>query len=258
VLITGISKHERNEGSPPYAPFRDIADVLGRAGIAVLRVDDRGTGASTGDFDKATSFDEADDVRTELSWLRKQRGIDPGRIGLVGHSEGGLIALLVAAGDPSLAAIAVLASSGVPGEQLNTWQTIETVNHDPAIAPEQRDAEIKKLLDDRSDWTPRDTAFVATDPADHARHVKTPTLILQGGADLHVPPRSAERLAAAMRAAGNRDVTARIVPHLSHTLSPDIIGSVQAWSWMPSRRLSNELLETLTDWLKVELTRPRS
>jgi hypothetical protein len=61
-----------------------------------------------------------------------------------------------------------------------------------------------------------------------------------------------------MRAAGNRDVTARIVPHLSHTLSPDIIGSVQAWSWMPSRRLSNELLETLTDWLKVELTRPRS
>ncbi|MBV8760061.1 MAG: alpha/beta hydrolase, partial [Deltaproteobacteria bacterium] len=115
VLITGISKHERNEGNPPFTPFRDIADVLGRAGIAVLRVDDRGVGASTGDFDKATSFDEADDVRTELAWLKKQPGIDPKRVGVVGHSEGGLIALVVGATDPSLAAIGVLAGSGVPG-----------------------------------------------------------------------------------------------------------------------------------------------
>src|SRR5262245_55076323 len=144
VMITGISKHERNEGNPPFTPFRDIADVLGRAGIAVLRVDDRGVGASTGDFDKATSFDEADDVRTELAWLRKQSGIDPKRVGVVGHSEGGLIALVVGASDPSLAAVVVLAGSGVPGEQLNTWQTVQTVEHDPAVAPDKREAEIKK------------------------------------------------------------------------------------------------------------------
>jgi len=256
VMITGISKHERNEGNPPFTPFRDIADVLGRAGIAVLRVDDRGVGASTGDFDKATSFDEADDVRTELLWLRKQPGIDPKRTGLVGHSEGGFIALVVAAGDPSLAAIALLAGSGVPGEQLNTWQTIQTVHHDPSIAPDQCDAEIKKQLADRHDWSARDTAFVAADPADYARRVRVPALILQGGSDRHVPPRSAERLAAAMRAAGNHDVTARIIPHLSHTLCPDIVGSIQAWSWLPSRRLSNELLEALTSWLVAEL-KPR-
>ncbi len=249
VMITGISKHERNEGNPPFTPFRDIADVLGRAGIAVLRVDDRGVGASTGDFDKATSFDEADDVRTELAWLRKQPTIDPKRVGLVGHSEGGFIALVVAAGDPSLAAIVVLAGSGVPGEQLDTWQTIQTVNHDPSIAPAAREAEIKKQLADRHDWSPRDVAFVAADPADYARKVKTPTLIVQGGSDLHVPPRSAERLVATMRGAGNPDVTAHVIPHLSHTLSPDVIGSVQAWSWLPSRRLSNALLETVRGWL---------
>ncbi|MGE5182398.1 MAG: alpha/beta hydrolase family protein [Acidobacteriota bacterium] len=254
VMITGISKHERNEGNPPYTPFRDLADVLGRAGIAVLRVDDRGVGASTGDFAKATSFDEADDVRSELAWLREQPGIDPKRLGLVGHSEGGFIALVVAAGDPSLAAIVLLAGSGVPGEQLNTWQTIQAVNHDPSIAPAAREAEIAKQLADRHDWSPRDVAFVAADPADYARKVKTPTLLVQGGSDLHVPPRSAERLVATMRAAGNRDVTARIIPHLSHTLSPDVIGSVQAWSWLPSRRLSNELLATVRDWLAGELT----
>jgi hypothetical protein len=253
VMITGISKHERNEGNPPYTPFRDIADVLGRAGIAVLRVDDRGVGESTGNFDKATSFDEADDVRTELAWLKKQPGVDPKRVGLVGHSEGGFIALIVAAGDPSLAAIGVLAGSGVPGEQLNTWQTRQTIEHDPAIAPDKREAEITKQLADRSDWTPRDKAFVAADPADYARRVKMPVLIIQGGNDLHVPPRSAERLAATMHAAGNRDVTVRIIPHLSHPLSPDIIGSLQAWSWLPSRRLSKALLDTLTSWLATEL-----
>lgn len=257
VMITGISKHERNEGNPPFGPFRDIADVLGRAGIAVLRVDDRGVGGSTGDFDHATSFDEADDVRAELAWLRKQPGIDPRRIGLVGHSEGAFIALVVAASDPSLAAIALLAGSGVPGEQLNTWQTIQTIRHDPAIPPDRRDAEIQKQLADRSDWTARDKAFVAADPADYARRVKLPALIVQGGSDLHVPPRSAERLAATLRAAGDRDVTVRVIPHLSHTLCPDITGHLQGWSWLPSRRLSNQLLDDLASWLTAEL-KPRA
>ncbi len=213
---------------PPFTPFRDLADVLGRAGIAVLRVDDRGVGASTGDFDKATSFDEADDVRVELAWLRKQAGIDAARVGLVGHSEGGLIALVVAAMDSWLAAIVLLAGSGVPGEQLNTWQTVQTVEHDPSVPPDRRAAEIEKQLADRSDSSSRDIAFVAADPADYARRVKAPTLIVQGGSDLHVPPRPAERLVADVRAAGHRDVTARIIPHLIHTLCPDIIGSVQA------------------------------
>lgn len=253
VMITGISKHERNEGNPPFGPFRDVADVLGRAGIAVLRVDDRGVGASTGDFAKATSFDEADDVRTELAWLRRQPGIDPNRVGVVGHSEGGLIALVVAAGDPSLAAVVILAGSGVPGEQLNRWQTINTVEHDASIPPDRRAAEVERLLADRSDWSARDKAFVATDPADFAKRVTSPVLILQGGSDLHVPPRSAGRLVAALGAAGNRDVTPRIIPHLSHTLCPDIIGSVDAWSWLPSRRVSNALLEEMRAWLVTRL-----
>ena len=116
------------------------------------------------------------------------------------------------------------------------------------IEQTKRDADI-----DRSDWTARDKAFVAADPVDYARRVKMPTLIVQGGADLHVPPRSAERLAAALHGAGNHDVDVRIIPHLSHTLAPDVIGSIQAWSWMPSRRLSSALLETLRGWLATRL-----
>ncbi len=84
LLITGLSPHERNNGDAPWMLFRDIADALGRAGIAALRVDDRGVGKSTGDNAKLTSFDKADDVRTEIAWLRAQPGIDPKRIILIG------------------------------------------------------------------------------------------------------------------------------------------------------------------------------
>src|SRR5262249_8599268 len=64
VLVTGLSPHERNNGDPPWMPLRDLADALTRRGIAVLRVDDRGVGRSTGDHGPSTTFDEADDVRT--------------------------------------------------------------------------------------------------------------------------------------------------------------------------------------------------
>jgi dipeptidyl aminopeptidase/acylaminoacyl peptidase len=131
------------------------------------------------------------------------------------------------------------------------------VNHDPAIAPDKRDAEIAKQLADRGDWSARDKAFIAADPADYARRVKVPALFIQGGSDLHVPPRSAERLAATMRVAGHRDLTVRLIPHLSHTLVPDVTGHRQGWSWLPSRRLSNQLLEELTTWLTAEL-KPRA
>ncbi len=80
VLITGLSAHLRNNGVPPWMPLRDVADALTRGGVVVLRVDDRGVGASTGDRASSTTFDEADDVRTEIGWLRNRRGVDGRRI----------------------------------------------------------------------------------------------------------------------------------------------------------------------------------
>jgi hypothetical protein len=75
VLITGLSPHERNNGVPPWMPLRDLADALTRAGISVLRVDDRGVGQSTGKHEPSTTFDEASDVQTEVEWLRGQPGV---------------------------------------------------------------------------------------------------------------------------------------------------------------------------------------
>jgi dienelactone hydrolase len=251
VLITGLSPNNRDEGEPPWMPLRDLADALSRAGLVVLRVDDRGVGESTGDRAPSTTFDEADDVRTEMAWLRAQPGVDGRRIALVGYSEGGLIAPMVAAGDSSVAAIVTLAGPGVPGLEVGRYQIEAAVVADSSIAAADREKEIQKQLTEG--LTPREKVYLGLDPLEYARRVRCPVLVVQGGADLHVPLRSAERLATAMRAGGNRDVTVRIFPGVSHSLLPDPNGLSSGWVLLPAFGTSPQILETVANWTSARL-----
>jgi dipeptidyl aminopeptidase/acylaminoacyl peptidase len=255
VLITGLSANNRNEGDPPWMALRDIADALTRKGIAVLRVDDRGVGASTGDRASSTTFDEADDVRTEIAWLRGRPGIDRRRIALVGYSEGGLIAPMVAAGDSTVAAIVTLAGPGVSGPEVARYQIEAAVVRDSSIAANDRDAEIRKELADT--LTVRESTYLSIDPIAYARRTRCPALIIQGATDLHVPIRSAERLAWAMRAAGNRDVTVRLFPGVSHSLLRDPLGLNSGWVYLPAFLTSPDILQAMSEWLSARLSRTR-
>ena len=96
LLITGSGPQDRDETILGHKPFLVLADYLSRRGIAVLRVDDRGVGGSTGKTSEATSADLAEDVLAGVAFLQSRKEIDPSRIGLLGHSEGGIIAPLVA------------------------------------------------------------------------------------------------------------------------------------------------------------------
>jgi uncharacterized protein len=255
VLITGLSPHERNNGDAPWMPFRDIADALTRAGIAVLRVDDRGIGKSTGDSTKFTSFDKADDVRTEVAWLHAQPDIDPKRIMLVGYSEGGLIAPMVAATDPSIAGLITLAGPGVPGMEVARYQVEQPIVKDPKIPEADWQKELEKRLGDAlKDLSAHETSFLAIDPIQYDRQVRCPVLIIQGGADATVPVRSAERIASAMRAAGNSDVTVRIFPGVSHSFLPDPGGLSAGWASLPAFLTAPDLLDELTRWSVAKLT----
>jgi hypothetical protein len=118
LLITGSGQQDRDESIFGHRPFLVIADYLTRRGIAVLRVDDRGVGGSTGDVAHATSEDFASDVLAGIAYLKSRADIDPRRIGLVGHSEGGLIAPMVARRSPDVAFIVLLAGTGIPGDQI--------------------------------------------------------------------------------------------------------------------------------------------
>ena len=118
LLITGSGPQDRDEAIFGHKPFLVIADHLTRAGIAVLRVDDRGVGKSTGNLQQSTLEDLTGDVLAGIGYLKSRKEIDSKRIGLIGHSEGGLIAPLAVSRSSDVAFIVMLAGPAVKGEEL--------------------------------------------------------------------------------------------------------------------------------------------
>ncbi len=122
IMITGSGPQDRDETIGQHKPFFVIADYLAKQGIAVLRVDDRGMGKSTGNFTASSSADFATDVVAGINYLKTRKDIDVTKIGLIGHSEGGLIAPYVAARNKDVAFIVTLAGPAVGGQKINDFQ----------------------------------------------------------------------------------------------------------------------------------------
>jgi pimeloyl-ACP methyl ester carboxylesterase len=118
LLLSGSGAQDRDESILGHRPFLVLADYLTRHGIAVLRSDDRGVGGSTGDSGAATTDDLAGDALAGVAYLKSRKEIDPRQIGLVGHSEGGMIAPLAAGRSADVAYIVLMAGTGVPGDQI--------------------------------------------------------------------------------------------------------------------------------------------
>ncbi len=118
ILISGSGPQDRDETFSDHKPFLVLSDYLTKRGIAVLRFDDRGYGKSTGDFGAATSADFATDVASAVTFLQSRTDIDNSKIGLVGHSEGGIIAPMVASNSNEVAFIVLLAGTGLRGDKL--------------------------------------------------------------------------------------------------------------------------------------------
>jgi pimeloyl-ACP methyl ester carboxylesterase len=143
LLITGSGGQDRDETIMGHKPFLVIADHLTRRGMAVLRVDDRGVGGTTGDLGESTTEDLAGDVLTGVSFLKDHKDIAPGRIGLIGHSEGGIIAPMAAARSEDVAFIVLMAGTGLTGEEILYMQS-ELI----ARAGGTSEEDIQKSLDD--------------------------------------------------------------------------------------------------------------
>ncbi|HWS01375.1 MAG TPA: CocE/NonD family hydrolase [Prolixibacteraceae bacterium] len=139
ILISGSGPQNRDEELMGHKPFLVLSDYLTRQGIAVLRFDDRGVAQSKGNFKTATTVDFASDVESAVAYLKTRKEIYAGKIGLVGHSEGGIIAPMVAAKSKELRFIVLLAGTGIRGDKLLLLQQ-ELV----AKASGQSDAEIQK------------------------------------------------------------------------------------------------------------------
>jgi alpha-beta hydrolase superfamily lysophospholipase len=123
ILISGSGAQDRNEEIMGHKPFLVIADYLTRRGIAVLRYDDRGFAQSTGDFRTATTADFATDAESAVAYMKTRKEINPQKIGLMGHSEGGIIASMVAARSNDVGFIVMLAGTGMRGDSILLLQT---------------------------------------------------------------------------------------------------------------------------------------
>ncbi|MBB4802194.1 pimeloyl-ACP methyl ester carboxylesterase [Flavobacterium nitrogenifigens] len=124
ILVSGTGQHDRNYTFMGRESFTVLADYLAKNGIASLRVDDRGYGKTTGDFENATTGDFANDVEEQIAYLKSDKNIDPSYIGLIGHSEGGMIASIVSSRNKDVKFMISLSGVGVSGlEMLNLQNT---------------------------------------------------------------------------------------------------------------------------------------
>ena len=123
ILISGSGPQDRDESFMGHKPFLVLADDLTKEGIGVLRFDDRGHGESTGDFGNATTEDFSKDVLSAIAYLKTRNDVDLKKIGLIGHSEGGIIAPLAANKSKDVAFMVLLASTGISGTELSVMQS---------------------------------------------------------------------------------------------------------------------------------------
>ncbi len=142
ILISGSGPQNRDEELLDHKPFLVLSDYLTKNGVAVLRYDDRGVEKSTGNFNAATSADFATDVESAIAYLKTRKEINKKKIGLIGHSEGGLIAPMVASKSKEVAFIVLLAGPGIPGNELLLLQK-ELIERAMGVS----EAEIKEGLE---------------------------------------------------------------------------------------------------------------
>jgi pimeloyl-ACP methyl ester carboxylesterase len=282
VLITGSGPQDRDESIMGHRPFLVLADYLTRKGIAVLRADDRGVGRSTGSFLSATTLDFAGDAEAGVAYLKTRSEIDAHKIGLIGHSEGGMIAPMVAARNSDVAFIVLMAGIGIPGDELLVEQVRliaeasgKSADEAKRAAAQQREVLelIKQEKDDatleaklreklaaqlpevqlgatirqlRSPWF---RYFIAYDPATTLRQVRCPVLAINGERDLQVPPgQNLNSIRKALEEGGNKRVEVDELPGLNHLFQTSKTGAISEYAQI-EETVSPVALEKIAGWI---------
>lgn len=257
VLVSGSGPQDRNEELALHKPFLLWADTITRAGIAVLRYDDRGTAKSTGTFRGSTSKDFALDAASAVAYLRTRKDIDATRIFVMGHSEGGMIAPMVAGEDPKIAGIVLLAGTSVTGERILARQ-LPDMARAAGLNEEQAAANAKLSLDRITKQKASDpwmAFFWDYDPAPALRKVTCPVLALNGELDMQVNAKeNLETMELAFRQSGNKQTTIKTLPKLNHLFQTAKTGSGQEYGNI-EETISPVALQEVTKWLKSILAR---
>ncbi|HYQ59063.1 MAG TPA: alpha/beta fold hydrolase [Draconibacterium sp.] len=288
VMITGSGAQDRDETIFGHKPFAIIADYLTRNGIAVLRVDDRGIGGSEGSVSSSTSLDFVGDVIAGVEFLKDRKEIDPKKIGLIGHSEGGLIAPIAVTESKDITFIVMMAGPGTVGEQILYEQgaLIARASGLPDFSIEQQKLTQQKIFDvlkSESDTAKakeklRETLsqgmyaemndamkkaidneisnvnsewfrfFLTYDPKPILEKVKCPVLALNGAKDLQVPVSNLEKVIKAVNSGGNMSVDTVRFANHNHLFQNCETGSTAEYAQI-EETIDPEVLKTMKDWI---------
>lgn len=282
LLITGSGPQDRDESLLGHKPFLILSDYLTRNGIAVLRADDRGTGKSTGDFSKGTSADFATDVEAGVAYLKTRAEVNPHKIGLVGHSEGAMIAPMVAARDNNVAFIVMMAGTAVPGDQVlvaqmeaidvangrrpqdaaktaavqrDVLRLVETENDQATLEKEIRakmNGEVPEAqigMEIRQFTSPWFRYFLTYDPATALRKLTCPVLAINGSLDKQVlPAQNLPAIRKALEEAGNKHFEIEELPGLNHLFQTAKTGSPAEYAQI-EETMSPVALEKISAWI---------
>lgn len=286
ILISGSGPQNRNEELLGHKPFLVLSDHLAKNGIAVLRFDDRGVGTSTGDFKAATSFDFSKDVEAGVQYLKTRKEINKKQIGLMGHSEGGLIAPMIAARSKDIAFIVLLAGPGVSGDQIlleqqkligqasgmdpSTLAKNETINRG-AFEIVKKSKDLNQLKSELTEYlknngvpesginasvnqmaNPWMKYFMEYDPSVSLEKVRCPVLALNGEKDLQVPPKqNLEPIKNSLKKGKNNNVTIKELPGLNHLFQESKTGAPTEYASI-EQTISPIALGEILNWIKEQ------
>jgi pimeloyl-ACP methyl ester carboxylesterase len=268
VLAAGSGPVDRDETVAGIPIFAQLAGALAERGFMVLRYDKRGIGQSGGRIETVTLEDYADDVIAIIKWLGKRDDVDPRRMTVVGHSEGGSVAMIAAAKEKKIASIVLVGATGSTGADL----VLEQQRHqlDLMKLPDterqqkidlQQKVQTAVITEKGWDGVPEevrrqaDTAWFKSllqfDPARVMPQIKQPILILQGDLDTQVPPHHAEQLAELARKRKKAPPIETVhLPGVNHLLVKATTGEVQEYAQLTEKTITPDVATTIAEWLK--------
>src|SRR5262245_2563705 len=271
VLVGGSGPTDRDSFVFGVPILGEIAGALADAGFIVVRYDKRGIGQSGGRAESAGLAEYAEDVRAAVKAMASRRDVDKKRIAVIGHSEGGTVALMAASKDKQIAAVGLLATPGVTGAELILAQQQHNLGRSKMSAQEKQAAvDLQRRIHDAvitgKGWEQlpislRQTAdnaefhtLLTSDPAKLMPEVRQPILILQGALDTQVEASNADRLETMAKARKKQPVANGVevlkVPGVNHLLVPATTGEVDEYGTLPDKHVSGAVTQAIAAWLK--------
>ncbi|MBL4642162.1 MAG: alpha/beta hydrolase [Flavobacteriaceae bacterium] len=288
ILISGSGPQDRNSELMNHKPFLIIADYLTKKGIAVLRVDDRGTGESEGNYNETGLYGFVNDTKSAFEFLKNRKEINHSKIGLIGHSLGGVIAPIIASENTEVSFIVILAGSGIRGDKLMLLQKekierkmgvpeagitqgqnymkgaydiiIKSDNNKTQLQTELKNyftkvfgamlpkSQIQTISEQLS--IPWLTDFIKFDPQTSLSKTKCPVLALNGLNDLQVPSKeNLEAIEKALKENGNNDIEIKQLEKLNHLFQESETGLPNEYVTI-EQTFSPKVLELMTEWIK--------